>query len=201
MANSNDPGVMYKTALQLREGEMNRLFQRVSFFLIGTAFLIAALVALVTSKGFAYSIPLNVFAYLLTSVGFGLSVLFTLSNYINDRIIRIIWELIKDIEAGNLPSPSVIIWFNKKIEEDGQSPPKFILKLFHDLCNALCHPFPDGKTSKHISVPHTWLIPLGFVFFWLGAIIVISFVIGGAVPAVTGCVLGNGLFYTVLFYL
>ena len=104
MANSNDPGVMYKTALQLREGEMNRLFQRVSFFLIGTAFLIAALVALVTSKGFAYSIPLNVFAYLLTSVGFGLSVLFTLSNYINDRIIRIIWELIKDIEAGNLPS-------------------------------------------------------------------------------------------------
>jgi len=201
MINSIDHNESYRTAIQLREGEMNRLFQRVSFFLVGTAFLIAALVALITSKSFADSIPLKVFAYLLTSVGFGLSVLFTVSNYINDRIIRIIWELIKDIEAGNLPSPSVIIWFNKKIEKDGQLPPKFILKLFHDLCNALGHPFPDGKTSEHISVPHTWLIPLGFVLFWIGAIIISSFVIGGAAPAVTGCVLGNGLYYTVLFYL
>jgi hypothetical protein len=47
MTNSIDHKETYRNAIQLREGEMNRLFQRVSFFLVATAFLIAALVALV----------------------------------------------------------------------------------------------------------------------------------------------------------
>ena len=164
---------MYKTALQLREGEMNRLFQRVSFFLVSTAFLIAALVALINSVKFSSTIPLQVFAYLLIAVGLGLSVVFTLSNYINDRIIRIIWELIKDIESGKGPDGYVVAWFHQKVEKENES---LIKKILCDLYKVIMHPFSIVKHSKGISVPHTWLIPLGFTFFWIGAIIVVLFV-------------------------
>jgi hypothetical protein len=173
MANINDPSEMFKTALQLREGEMNRLFQRVNYFLVGTAFLIAALVTLIVSTHFKDVFALQLFAYLLTSVGLGLSVLFTFSNYINDRLIRIIWELIKNIEVGKGPESSVITWFHGEVENDIKS---LIIKLIHDLCVVFTHPFSIVKNSKSVSVPYTWLIPFGFVFFWIGAIIIVSFV-------------------------
>jgi hypothetical protein len=163
MANLLGDNEKYRMALQLREGELNRLFQRVSFFLVSTAFLIAALVALVTSKSFSNSIPLNVFAYMLTSIGLILSIMFTIANYLNDMVIRKIIELIKDIAADNLPKAS-IGRFYELIKNDKPGP----MKLLGKFCCDLFKVFSNLTSATEITAPHVWLIPFLFVFFWVG---------------------------------
>jgi hypothetical protein len=178
MANMYDQDEIYKASLRLREGELNRLFQRVNFFLISTAFLIAALATLITSKNFVESIPLQGFAYLLTVVGLSLSILFTASNYLNDRTIRKLWEKIKDIEADYPPQPSLIIWLDTDTKNEKLKLTKVICELFEQLRSVRHHPFSALGGSKMVAVPHTWLIPFGFIFFWVGAIAFIPFING-----------------------
>jgi disulfide bond formation protein DsbB len=175
MININDSNEIYKTALQLRDGEVDRLFQRVNFFLIGTAFLIAALVSLVIAKNFADSEPLVVFAYLLTSVGLGLSILFTISNYVNDRTIRKLWDMIQDIEAGNVPHPGVVTNLMEKAENDKLGIFSFVSEFSGSCWSASGNPFAVAGGSLKISVPHSWAIPFSFTFFWIISSAMVSF--------------------------
>ena len=71
--------------------ELDRLFQRVNFFLIGTAFLITAFVALVSSEAFgmslhSHSYNLLILAHSVGAAGFYLALFFAVMNYCNARV-------------------------------------------------------------------------------------------------------------------
>jgi len=157
----------YKTANQWREGETTRLFQRVNYFLIGTAFLISPLIILILSSNFRRSLALILLAYLLILVGFGISLVFTVSNYLNDQIIRRISKYIMDIEIGAEVDPHFV---TKLVDGNSKACLKqFIGEFFSELCDVITHFWlpADPRESKHNGTASmTWLLPSMFMIFW-----------------------------------
>lgn len=175
-----DIGDAYRTANQWRDGELSRLFQRVNYFLIGTAFLIAPLVALFLSQSFVGSLGLILFAYLLIVTGIFLSVLFTVSNYLNDVIIRRIIRYIQALEQGTNNDPAFVSWLFNDITRGNLDFSPFVKVFWGDLWDAIRHPAVatnpnDPRRGRTAAL--TWLIPFYFVIFWsivgIGLIIVL----------------------------
>jgi hypothetical protein len=169
----------YRTANQWREGELTRLFQRVNYFLIGTAFLVAPLVALFLSPYFLSSWSLLLLASLLILVGFGVSIVFTFSNYLNDRIIRMINKYIKDIENKTNNDFNFVAWLFYNASKNNLCLKQFIKAYFDDFLDSIRHPSlatnpDDQKHGRAASL--TWILPFMFMVFWflmfLGLVVV-----------------------------
>jgi len=158
----------YRTANQWREGEMTRLFQRLNYFLIGTAFLISPIIILILSTNFRHSIGLILLAYLLILVGLGISLVFSVSNFLNDRIIRRIVKYIIKIENGDEANPNFVT-----VLIDGNEKEKLAecLSIFcGELWDATIHFWVPGDprvTKYNRTAGSTWLLPVMFLIFWL----------------------------------
>jgi len=168
----------YRTANQWREGETTRLFQRVNYFLIGTAFLISPLIVLILSTNFRRSLALILLAYLLILVGLGISLVFTVSNFLNDRIIRRIIKYIIELEDGTEVNPNfvtVLINGNKK-----ECLVQFLDTFCHEFWDAIIHFWVPAEPSdpKHNGTAGlTWLLPSVFIIFWLAVAIGLAVVL------------------------
>ena len=83
---TSDQELAYKASSDLYNKEIDRLFQRFNFFLIGTSFLIVAFVTLLKGALCFGSISF-VFFYLINFAGFFLSIFFTLVNFYMTRFL------------------------------------------------------------------------------------------------------------------
>lgn len=154
--------------------ESSLLFQRLNFFLVGTAFLITAFATLTFVYGGDYgqSCKPLILAYMINAVGLFLSAFFMLINYLNTRIL---WHLRKytvDLESNYSKSrraPETPLSKAKEIIEEiipreMPNPCVFAKSMWQDLCSV----FDDlAKSAKKTIAPHTWIVPLGFTTFWL----------------------------------
>jgi len=156
--------LFYETGVKLQSRDLELLFQRLNFFLVGTAFLITAFAAVVSSYSFLKLLDCKLvfLAHAISVVGFYLAVLFTSVNYLNTRAIRVRREYIEGLEKGDSPKPPVLT-HDDKVKQLPHRPGKILIELYKGLRDMFFNPF---KFSKDYPAPHTWLIPLGFFIFW-----------------------------------
>lgn len=150
----------YEKAMYLREGEVNRLFDRVNFFLAATAFLIGGISALLGGGMAPQFLP---FFYLICTVGALLSIFFFVMNRHNAQIISDIDKYVKELEH-NLVETGPMRPFH------GVGP----LTKIGDLVGSAT---PGWLTGVGIG-PHTWMLPAGFVLVW----VVIPWILGSSPP-------------------
>lgn len=125
--------------------ELDRLFQRVNFFLIGTAFLITAFARVITYYDTLTKPGFEIMALAngINAVGFYLAVFFTVTNYWNAVIIR---------KMG------------KRKHQPDYTMRSLLKEMSEDLGSLIKKPF---DISKGHPAPHAWLVPMGFCIFWL----------------------------------
>jgi len=159
--------LFYETAFQLQRREVELLFQRFNFFLIGTAFLITAFAAVVVSQNFTES-PCNnlvLLAHAINAVGYYIAFFFTIANYLNTRTINKLGDYIRGLEDGNFPAPPHLS-LELSVRQLRSKPLCLIIDMCKNFGSIFISPF---DFSKHHPAPHTWLIPSGFVLFWIFA--------------------------------
>ena len=155
--------LFYETAFHLQRSEVTGLFQRLSFFLIGTAFLVTALAAV--SPYLLANNPndkLVLLGHIITALGYYAAFFFLFTNYLNTRIIRLLGDYIRDLEEGaSRPPPH--LYLEDRTSTLSNRPLAMIWDLIVEVCGIFLSPF---KFHKKRPAPHTWLLPLGFVIFW-----------------------------------
>lgn len=157
--------LFYETGVQLHRREVELLFQRFNFFLIGTAFLITAFATVVVSQNLSVlpSHSLAILAHAIGAVSFYIAFFFTITNYANTRTIRALGDYIWGLEKGDSPEPPFLNLKNK-VSQPIDTPCSLIKKMGAELWSIFLSPFDFSKARP---APHTWLIPLGFVLFWI----------------------------------
>ena len=173
-----DERTAYTTAAQLYNKELDRLFQRVNFFLIGSSFLIVAFVTLLRSALCFGSFHYVLF-YLVNMAGFLLSVFFTITNFRMALFLAKMLDYLGDLENPET-AKQMFPYHRTKRFENGLKKLGFC-SLMSELVTALaqlvriwCRPCrkPIDKLCKRASeadelvAEHTWLVPFGFIHFW-----------------------------------
>jgi hypothetical protein len=181
----------YDVAVGYFRGDLNLLFQRLNYYLIATAFLIGGFITLIAnsiSKTGSLDIgPLDWYIYIIAAVGFIISLVFGVINYLNSLVIARIGIYIREIEKGkgleddNKP-------FNK-MKVIGEKTAFSVLYILNVYLQTLAYPF-GVKTFGYFETkdifkknddsfiqmaPHTWLIPMFFLGIWSIILIYISF--------------------------
>ena len=160
----------YKTVVEAKNREASLLFQRVNFFLIGTAFLITGFATLTSNWNCESSCRILTLAYIINVAGLYLSIFFIIINFLNTRILRGIGDYLVDLENSfdenkEVPmTPSIRI---KEIVELSVSEIygicKFRKAFWDELCAIVRSP---TDVSRKTLAPHTWIVPLGLAVFW-----------------------------------
>jgi len=166
----------YNKAVEVRHRDIGLLFQRLNFFLIATAFLIAAFATVLTVGTDSKLIRVD---YALTLVGFVFSLVYATTNYLNTRIIRKINDYIRELEGRDF---SAIVEQGQgpyqRIDEIAQQEMKRGKRLLLDmLISALTLVYNPRGTARESVADHTYLIPLLFAGVWLGLFIWLFFLI------------------------
>jgi len=144
------------------------LFDRLNFFLAGSAFLITAYAALVVAvKHWSSSHSILLLTYLVNGAGFYLCLFFAVINYLNTKIIEADSSQIKDWQTkvhkcDETLEDSADMIRREVVENEFRSNPyRLILGPIKGFCKFLKEPF-------HLAVaPHTYILPLGISVFWL----------------------------------
>lgn len=137
---SDQEKLTYETYMTLREGEMDRLFQRINFILISMAFLIGAVAALLSLGHIQDSLSLKLFVILIIASGISLNIAFTVSNQFNNDNIGKLQKAIRGFENNNQN-----------------------LRAFTQFAEGNHN---GGVFAGIGPVPITVLIPAGFIAFW-----------------------------------
>jgi hypothetical protein len=168
--------VVYKTAVDSAQHLESLLFDRLNYFLAGSAFLVTAYAALAVSVKHLsnYSSILRL-TYLVNGTGFYLSIFFAIINYLNTRVIGAIFSCIKNLELDNIKDENLKAgnYFNyqdamvETVIADDFSHNTFLLIIgpLRGLWRFLKQPFQHE--SKDTEAPHTYMIPLALAAFWL----------------------------------
>lgn len=141
----------------LYQHDSTLLFQRLNFFLISTSFLISAFVLIVINPGFGTVPRLLELSYIVVLVGFVLSSLFSIINYMNSRILGLYKDLALSQTKYSNHYAAIQSVFDKLGGFWG-----LILGIIKDMINIFIHPI-NMRTPGF----HTWLIPILFSIFWL----------------------------------
>jgi len=148
--------------------ETSWLFQRFNYFLIGIAFLVAALATIVSSQHFCLNGDgsyryLVWFALSLCVVGYLLSFFFAIVNHLTSIMIKRLHDTLYDE-----PGTPLFKWTEKNLWPDGFPKGQHLFKGIHGLL------WPSSG-EEHQVAPHTYLVPLGFCFFWLALLLILLF--------------------------
>ena len=153
------------------ELELGRIFQRLNFFLIGTAFLITAFATVVISDAFLIKKDCGVItlANAINAVGYYLAIFFLFTNYWNIKLL------------------------NKKNGDKYKqtySPVSLTIEMLGDFGNLILKPF---DVSRGHPAPHTWLLPILFVIFWFVLWLTVLdnlwvVIVGGILIPLTWCI-------------
>lgn len=200
---NNEYDDSYKKAVDNLHHQETLLFERLNYFLAGSAFLITAYAALaVTVKYQSYNAIL-LLTYLVNVAGLYLSIFFASVNYLNTRILGEIYWLIINLESpqdGSSPKDLDKLkkgqFYNYQLERVRDIERKLFHKGSPDfLWQLFCRPFiglgtflksaitqtdKDPATKNRIEIknaeaPYTFLLPLGLVGFWVTVFIFFFF--------------------------
>jgi len=156
----------YKTAIEYRNGERDLLFERLNYFLVGTAFLATAYATLVIEQLSHPSNTIFYLAWLINGVGFYLSVFFAIINNLNSKILIRLDCYIHNFEIGSIHTyaPFTHIHDNviKQVFEDyfHNNTLEFIAGPITGVVRYFREPFDQREAF----VPY--FVPLGFAIFW-----------------------------------
>lgn len=144
----------YELLVQLLHREIESLFSRFNFFLIVTAFLVAAFVTIVVNDEADWT--LNLLRHAIAAVGFYMALFFTVTNYLNARFMT---ELQNWLEDGNEIIGIIPYRLVYQIKDRAWKS----ANLLSDIKSILYDPIEYKGTYA----PHTWILPLLFTLFWL----------------------------------
>ena len=166
--------VAYDKALEISKNMEDSVLQRLNFFLIATAFLIAGLATLVASGNDAgLTIRQLTLAYIINALGLYLSLFFTAINFHNIDILTDFGGYIRTLEQGLVkrrdklhitePPPATKAEDIANLKMKG-FPWSLLGRLFRQLYSQIASPHEAAKGGK---TNHTFLVPLLFVVVWL----------------------------------
>ena len=167
----------YDQAVRRRDYESKVLFQRVNFFLIGTAFLITGFATLVGNADLCeLECKKLLLAYTINGAGLYLSILFAYVNYLNANILWQIGKYVEQLEdkLSEKADQDIKVGGLKRIGKMAISVTKIIghpRKSASSMCSQLKK--MSGDFGVDCIAPHTWILPIGFTVFW----VVVFFVI------------------------
>jgi hypothetical protein len=137
--------------LNLREGEMNRLFQRVNYLLISMAFLIAAVATVITNNNFVSNHTYQSFVYIIIGFGILLSCMFIKSHWDNNNNISRLSRSIRHFE--NKHHVETLTRFEDGIQDGQVNIPRTHKSWFSE--------------KFELISPITIIIPGLFILFWV----------------------------------
>lgn len=162
----------YEEAEHYFYNELDFLFKRFNFFLVATAFLAMAFVAVVTSdtKG------LIQLAHAMATLASFLSIAFFVINYLNVKVVKIRSDYLRD-EVPKLDAKLSLFalhrrmgdYLNERIKREINA-----TQLFHDFLGDLWRLRDPLELSKEEPACHTWVIPLVFYAFWFASWWIVS---------------------------
>ena len=160
--------IAYDKATEIYRNDLNLLFRRLNFFLIGVAFLITGLAALVASRYYLHY-PIIAFAYIICTAGFYLSLCFTFINYLNTRNLYKFGEYIhflekKYDEQGEVKREPAIMMKTIVQSTLRGAPWRLFKRLGSKLCGLIANPSREPRRS---TANNAYLISIGFVVFWV----------------------------------
>jgi len=162
-----DENRSYLKAIDDVRHEKTLLFDRLNFFLAGSAFLITAYAALAVSiKHWSSSNSIILLTYILNGTGLYLAIFFAVINYLNTRLIEAKDSQIHCWES-NLDKKVHQKWESNMVEKEvienefHRNPYRLIWGPVKGLWTFLMKPFHLAEA------PHTYILPLGLTFFCL----------------------------------
>jgi len=166
--------VAYDKALEISKNMEDSLLQRLNFFLVGTAFLIAGLATLMAGDTVTGLNPGQLrLAYIINALGLYLSLFFTVINFLNIEFLLCFGKYIRDLEKRVKerkdklhitqlpPAAKAEAILQSKIEG---FPWRLLRRLFRQL-HLLVSDIGEG--AKGGKVHHTFVVPVIFVGVWL----------------------------------
>ncbi|HUV46244.1 MAG TPA: hypothetical protein VMW45_04175 [Dehalococcoidia bacterium] len=176
---------VYDELVKARDKNIALLFQRLNFFLIATAFLIAGFV---TSYAAARSdtLPdLVCISYVLIATGIGLSFFFAFVNFLNTRILFYMGLSIKELEKKNLEEEVGEDEFPSKLRDNNVNKvmSKGLWRLLGEKCCELgalslvlifrCSSQAVRQKAQQSVASHVYVVPLGFTIMWITLLIIV----------------------------
>jgi hypothetical protein len=163
--------IFYQESCNERRQYESMLFQRLNYYLVAIAFLVAAFVELAVNK----------YVYLALFMGgfsFALSWFYAALNYHNTIIMQKILANTAYLEKQIVDDGYLD---NSRLPYNYESrPPEypFGYKTLVEMIKDVRMSFRNEKSNNGIGrllSPHTWLVPYSFILFWLGALIIYIF--------------------------
>jgi hypothetical protein len=153
------PNDKARLAMEIFHQNLSLQFGRLNFFLVSTAFLIAALttVTIVGGNVAQASLRVDLLAYAIVAIGYYLALFFALTNLLNANLLARMQKELMQQHGFVTQSPYAGV---KNIVESEWK----IGNITRSLLRFLRDPITYGKDSPSA---HTWLIPALFVVFWL----------------------------------
>lgn len=162
----------YEEAQHYFYNELDLLFKRFNFFLVATAFLAVAFVAVVTSGGKG----LIQLAHAIAALASFLSIAFFVINYLNVKIVKIRSDYLRD-EVPKLDAKLSLFALHRRIGDYLDERIKKEInatQLLHDFLGDLWRLREPLELSKEKPAVHTWVIPLVFYAFWFASWRIVS---------------------------
>ena len=173
-----DDKLVYDKLAEIESRDVGLLFQRLNFFLVGSAFLVAGFATLVQRS--------LILAYVINAAGFYLSIFFAAITYLNARIIWHFGDYLRKLELEKAEEKEATYTKVRDIVEkevwDKELKNSYLRlfgKLFREIWNLLSNALDASKKSM---ASHTYLIPVGFSILWIIFLVILAVVPLHAVP-------------------
>jgi hypothetical protein len=152
------------------------LFQRLNYFLVAIAFLVAGFVELAVNSAQHDSNTLRIgLTVLVGTTGFVISWFFTAINYFNGTTLINAYEFAEQVEDDLFnntfdlsQTKRLYRHINKELLASGRF--KFDLKTLLYDCIVASIRIEFNTKEREPRAPHTWIIPFCFILFWLAAL-------------------------------
>jgi hypothetical protein len=203
MFDQNNRQVFYQEACNRVRQHETLLMQRLNYFLIAIAFLVAAFVQLTLGS----SNGRVLLAFLVGTAGILLSWAYTTINYYNAKNLKRVYVHAMDLEykvyvnqhlnVSDLPQN----YFYTQFFESGNFKAGLKLIFVDCLVGSVGISFNNKKSndpneSATLPGPHTWIIPYCFIIFWLLALLIF---ICTLTPKWGLIIVGLAIFYFLIF--
>jgi len=179
MFDQNNRQVFYQEACNRVRQHETLLMQRLNYFLIAIAFLVAAFVQFTLSS-------LNgrvLLAFLAGTAGILLSWAYTAINYYNAKILKMAYLHAMDLEYKVFVNQHINVsdlpqnYFYTPLFESGNFKAGLKLIFVDCLVGSVGISFNNKKSndpneSETLPGAHTWMIPYCFIIFWLLALLI-----------------------------
>ena len=159
------------------------LFQRLNYFLVAIAFLVAGFVELAASSTQHHANSLLAgLAILVGAAGFLISWLFTAINYLNGGTLTRAYVLAEHLEKQLFVDKTSELaelklpyrHMSDAIFESSEFRFGFKMFFYDSVAASFLH-FNFNTDKGELRAPHTWIIPFYFTLFWLAALSIYCF--------------------------